>query len=131
MTRFVRFASTMWTLVHRAREDAREGLDALVVLYRPPIVRYLRARGAGDLSEDLAQEVFMRIFQKDLLQKVEESRGLFRSFLLGVTNNVLREARERERTQKRGADASRISLREAEASVAAREESDFTREWML
>ena len=131
MTRFVRFASTVWNLVHSAREDAKGGLDALVVMYRPPIVRYLRSRGAGDQAEDLAQEVFLRIFQKDLLQKVDRSRGRFRSFLLGVANNVLRETRERDRAQKRGADASHVPLPQSDAPAPAQEENAFTREWML
>ena len=94
MSKFVRFQSTIWTMIRDAKADSPGAFDALVHLYREPVRRYLRSRNIRrELAEDLVQDVFLRVFQKDLLQKVEESKGKFRSFLLGVTNNIIRESR--------------------------------------
>ncbi|MBI2932870.1 MAG: sigma-70 family RNA polymerase sigma factor [Planctomycetes bacterium] len=121
MSRFVRFSSTLWTVVHSAGAGDKDALEAFARQYREPVVRYLRARGlAREVADDLAQEVFLRLFQKDLLAKVDRSRGKFRSFLLGVTNNVLREHR--------AADRRRMAL---PREVPAQDEEDFAREWML
>jgi RNA polymerase sigma-70 factor (ECF subfamily) len=121
------FASTIWTLVHHAQDAERRALDELIGLYRPPVARYLRRRGASaEEAEDLAQEVFIRIFEKNLLRKVEPSKGKFRSFVLGVANNVLREHLARQGAQKRGGSAVHVPLPEV-----AEDEKDFTHEWML
>lgn len=132
MPEFAPFASTVWTLIHRARANATDSLNRLVTLYRKPVERYLRQRGADDgQAEDLAQEVFVRIFQKDLLKQVDRAKGRFRSFLLGVANNILREHSERARAQKRGAGARHVSLEAAGIDVARRDEEEFTHDWML
>lgn len=126
MTRFIPFASTIWTVIRSSKEDPRGALDGVAKLYRAPVVSYLRAQGvSAEEAEDLSQEVFLRIFQKELLSRVERSKGRFRSFLLGVTNNILREHRERSRAKKRGMP---IAL---EVDVAAPDERTFTHGWML
>lgn len=132
MSGFVRFASTIWTVIRSARKDNAAGMDELVRLYRTPVVRYLRQRGAGpEQAEDLVQEVFLRIFQKDLLRKVEQAKGRFRSFLLGVTNNIAREQADRDRAQRRGGGDIHVPLDEAAMAAPAREQERFAREWML
>ncbi len=132
MTSFLPRASTLWTVIHSAREHRAPARDEFVRLYRPPVVRYLRGRGVDrETAEDLAQEVFLRIFQKELLRKVEQSKGRFRSFLLGVANNILREEAERRGAGKRGGGAALVSLEATGLEVAAGGEREFTRGWML
>jgi RNA polymerase sigma-70 factor (ECF subfamily) len=132
MSRFVRFQSTIWTMIRDAKEDAPGAFDSLVRLYREPVRRFLRSRNIRrELAEDLVQEVFLRVFQKDLLQKVEKSKGKFRSFLLGVTNNIIRESVSRAQAAKRGGSAVHVPLEASGLDVAAKDESDFEREWML
>lgn len=127
MTQYTPLASTIWTVIHSARDDRAPAKDEFARLYRPPVVRYLRGRGVDrESAEDLAQDVFVRIFQKALLRQVEESRGRFRSFLLGVTNNILREHAARSRGHGRP-----VSLEASQIDVPGRGESRFTREWML
>ena len=129
MTRFVPFASTIWTLIRSSKEDPRTVAGEVARLYRPPVVSYLRGRGVdSEQAEDLAQEVFLRIFEKRLLSKVEESRGKFRSFVLGVANNILREHRERTGAKKRGEGRVPIALDE---EIPADGERSFTHAWML
>ncbi len=132
MSKFVRFQSTIWTVIRDAKADAPGAFDSLVRLYREPVRRYLRSRGIRrELAEDLTQDVFLRVFRKDLLQKVEESKGKFRSFLLGVTNNIIRESVSRAQAFKRGGSAVHIPLEDSGLDIAAKDEKDFEREWML
>ena len=132
MSKFVRFQSTIWTMIRDAKADSPGAFDALVHLYREPVRRYLRSRNIRrELAEDLVQDVFLRVFQKDLLQKVEESKGKFRSFLLGVTNNIIRESVSRAQAAKRGGSEVHIPLEDSGLDVEAKDEKDFEREWML
>ena len=64
MSKFVRFQSTIWTVIRDARAEAPGAFDSLVELYREPVRRYLRSRGIRrELAEDLTQVVFLRVFQ--------------------------------------------------------------------
>lgn len=132
MSGYVQFASTIWTVIRSAGAHRHDAYRQLVELYRMPVVRYVRTRGVdADTAEDLAQEVFLRLFQNDLLAQIEKSRGKFRSFLLGVTNNIVREHLERQRAKRRGGGATPVPLDALVADPPAKEERDFTREWML
>lgn len=42
-------------------EPSRAGLEAAFLEHREKLVRFLRARGAGDAAEDLVQEVWLKI----------------------------------------------------------------------
>lgn len=42
------------------------GLEAIFLQHRPTLLRFLRARGAGDGAEDLLQEMWLRIQEKTL-----------------------------------------------------------------
>src|SRR5262245_21132203 len=84
-----RFATTHWSLVCAARDraapEARAALAALCAVYWYPLYAYVRRRGhdaAG--AEDLTQEFFARLLEKDVLAAADRSRGRFRSFLLAA-----------------------------------------------
>lgn len=123
-----RFHTTIWSDLSAARAGENAAVRALVDRYRPPLVAYLQSRGAGDEAEDLAQEVFLRFFSRDLLQSAERSRGRFRSYILAVTNHVLTDWRRRGSAQKRGGRQAPVSL-EAVAEPAADE--SFDKHWLL
>lgn len=126
------FASTIWSVVHSAGENRQTAYAELMGAYRTPVVRYLRGRGVDvETAEDLAQEVFLRLFHKSLLEKIAASKGKFRSYLLGVTNNILREHRERAGAARRGGGAKAVTLEPSRFEAPAEEREDFDREWML
>ena len=58
----------------------------------------------------MVQEVFLRLFSSDLLAKADEGKGRFRSYLLGVTTNILRQRNRRAQAAKRGGGQARVSL---------------------
>jgi RNA polymerase sigma-70 factor (ECF subfamily) len=108
--------------------------------YRPAIVGYLRKRGyeAAD-AEDLAQEVFEVIHEREFLKRAERGRGRFRHLLIALTKRVEANDRLRRRTQKRGGGKEVISLEAMQESgegklaevLAAHEDDEmFDRAWV-
>lgn len=120
-----RFQTTVWETITAAREGERQAQNEFVTRYRPALVSYLRLKGAPE-PEDLAQEVFLRVFANHLLERVDPTRGRFRSYLLAVTRNVLSEQQRRDHALKRGGDHTRVLLSDA---VAVSEDPSFDACW--
>jgi hypothetical protein len=86
------FVTTHWSVVLSAREKnsarAAKALETLCRTYWYPLNADTRRRGHRPPdAEDLTQEFFARLLQKDYLQSVAQEKGKFRTFLLlaGVT----------------------------------------------
>ena len=110
-----RFASTRWSLVAAAgRGDSPEAREALAVLCRAywyPLYAYARRRLPGaDDAQDLTQEFFARLLEKDYLQAADPRRGKFRSFLLTAFKHFLAGEHDRAAAQKRGGGRRPLSL---------------------
>jgi RNA polymerase sigma factor (sigma-70 family) len=125
-----RFETTLWSRIQAASAGAESAARQVVEAYRPALVRFVRldARLPADEAEDVVQEVLLRLFSKDLLAKADQERGRFRSYLLGITKNVLREARDKAAAQRRGGDRTRVPL-EAVGDVAAPSAPEFDARW--
>lgn len=101
------FATTHWSVVLAAGDaespEAAAALEALCQTYWFPLYAYAR-RAGNDIaaSEDLTQEFFTRLLQKDYLRVVDRKRGRFRWFLLTAFKCFLANEWDRERAQKRG-----------------------------
>lgn len=105
MSGFVRFESTVWTLLQRAKRQSKAAIEDVMKRYRPPVVAFLRQRGcSAEDAEDLAQEVFLQVVKDGLLMKTDPGRGRFRSFLLAVTQNVLHSELRKRYAAKRTPD---------------------------
>lgn len=115
-----RFAATPWTDVMLARDrempGGREALEKLCRTYWYPIYAYIRqhAPTAHD-AQDLTQEFFGLLLEKNYLGAVDRKKGKFRSFLLVAINRFLINARRRAHAAKRGGGKALISLDEEEA----------------
>ena len=118
------FQSTLWTVIRGAGKGDEAALRDFVLKYRPPVLAYLARRGFRAEAEDLAQEVFLRVFQDRVLLKADPSLGRFRSLLLSVTRHVLGHHVERELAKKR------VPPPSSGAAEAAKEDEDFDREWV-
>jgi RNA polymerase sigma-70 factor (ECF subfamily) len=78
-------------LLEAARRGDHAAFETFVRRHERIICGYLRARLTGGADvEDLAQEVFLRVYTGKAVQK-DESRSDLRAWLLGVARNVLRE----------------------------------------
>jgi RNA polymerase sigma-70 factor (ECF subfamily) len=109
------FVTTQWSLVFSAsRADdvaATEALETLCRNYWPPLYSFVRWQGYPPAeAQDLTQEFFARLLERNYLSRLEHQNGRFRSFLLTFMKNFLLEQRGRALAQKRGGGKSIISL---------------------
>lgn len=101
------FATTLWSVVLTARagteSEAEAALERLCRAYWPPLYGYVRRQGYGPAeAQDLTQEFFARLIERNYLAHLRHQQGRFRSFLLTFLKHFLLEQRGRARAQKRG-----------------------------
>jgi len=137
------FPSTHWSLLARATLDghteARSALEELCRRYWLPLRNFIRARGYSESeAEDLTQGFLLHLLEHSALGRLDQSRGKFRSFLLGALANFLSHERERRLAQKRGGEQAHVSvevLEDQEGLASPRlpenEEVEFDRTWAL
>jgi RNA polymerase sigma-70 factor (ECF subfamily) len=119
---------------------AREALSALCGAYWYPLYAYVRRRGhTPERAQDLTQDFFTYLLERDLIAKADPERGRFRSFLRGVFARYLSDERDRANALKRGGGRPVISIDPLDAeSRYSREpaheltpERIFDRSWAL
>ncbi len=95
---------------------SQEALARLCEVYWYPVYAFVRRSGFdADAAQDLTQEFFTRVIEKDYLSSVTPSRGRFRSFLLSAVKHFLSNQRDRARAAKRGGGQSPLPLESATA----------------
>jgi RNA polymerase sigma factor (sigma-70 family) len=112
---FGAFATTHWSVVlaagHISVPGAREALETLCRTYWYPLYVYVRGQGRTPHdAQDLTQEFFARLLEKNYLQFADPDRGKFRAFLLKSLKHFLVNEWEKARAQKRGGGHSFIPL---------------------
>ena len=101
------FLTTHWSVVLSAREQqsaqSAAALEPLCRTYWHPLYAYVRRRGQSPAdAQDLTQEFFARLLEKDSLHSVARAKGKFRTFLLVLLKRFLADEWDKARTQKRG-----------------------------
>lgn len=130
MIRGAQFGTTVWESIHRARRRDEAAARELVAKYRGPIMMFIQKLGIRpEDAEDLAQDVFMRVFTGGLLENADPRRGKFRTLLIGVATNVVREWLRSRSTEKRGGDRRSVSLDELDVETVVCPEDRFGRAW--
>jgi RNA polymerase sigma-70 factor (ECF subfamily) len=109
------FATTQWSLVlragDRANAEANTALAWLCERYWFPLYAYVRRKGRDvHEAQDLTQEFFTRLLEKNALAVAAPERGRFRSFLLASMKNFLANEWDRVRARKRGGGRPKLSL---------------------
>ena len=109
------FTTTHWSVVLAAKGGASasgdEALEKLCRAYWPPLYAYIRREGHDATeAQDLTQEFFARMLEKDFLDHLHHQQGKFRSFLLTFLKHFLCEQRRKAGTQKRGGGQVIVSL---------------------
>lgn len=138
------FLTTRWSLILAAgaedTAEARLALGALFETYWYPVYVYIRRRTSDpDRAQDLAQDFFVRLLEKEFFSQAQPERGRFRSFLLASARHFLINEYHRESAQKRGGGKALLSLdfKVAERRFALEPvdrrspESLFERQWAL
>ena len=101
------FATTHWSVVlaagHSSVPGAQEALETLCRAYWYPLYVYVRGQGQSPHdAQDLTQEFFARLLDKNYLRLADPDCGKFRAFLLKSLKHFLVNEWEKARTQKRG-----------------------------
>jgi RNA polymerase sigma factor (sigma-70 family) len=115
LTQNAAFHTTRWSVVldaqGRASGDSMRSLEALCRQYWPPLYAYARYRGvASHDAEDLTQEFFARLLEKEWLAAVKRECGRFRAFLLMTFKRFMANEWDRSQARKRGGGCEVISL---------------------
>ncbi len=139
------FAETRWSLVHAARDEAAltrasKALAELCRDYWYPLYAFVRRQGCtAHEAQDLTQDFFARLLEKDWLDGVDRNRGRFRSWLLAAMKHFLSNERDKQQALKRGGGVTLISIDDADAEQRyAHEPADtvsadqlYDRRWAL
>jgi RNA polymerase sigma-70 factor (ECF subfamily) len=124
---------------HRDTTRARDALAALCQTYWYPLYAYVRRRGYPPPdAEDLTQEFFARLLEKNTLGAITREKGKFRSFLLSALSHFMIDEWKKGRARKRGGGGIvSLDAREAETRLgrepvdALTPEKAFERNWAL
>jgi RNA polymerase sigma factor (sigma-70 family) len=114
------FRTTHWSLIllagGSAESRAKDALECLCRAYWPPLYAYVRRQGHSPHdAQDLTQEFFARLLEKNYIQLADPERGRFRSFLLKSLKHFLVNEWARGQAQKRGGGQRVFSLDEEAA----------------
>jgi RNA polymerase sigma-70 factor (ECF subfamily) len=139
-----RFPTTHWSRVIAAGDPdgpgARESLGALCTSYWYPLYAYIRRRGhTPEQAQDLTQDFFTWVLERELFAKADPERGRFRAFLRAVCARYLCNQHEWANARKRGGGRLLVSIDalEAEGRYASEladestPERIFDRTWAL
>jgi RNA polymerase sigma factor (sigma-70 family) len=138
------FVTTHWSVVLTAgRSDTTRAQDALAKLcqtYWYPLYAYVRRRGhTPEDAQDLTQEFFARLLEKNWIGNADQAKGRFRSFLLSAMNHFLADEWDKARAQKRGGGVLLVPLQFDTAETCygiepadpVTPERSFERRWAL
>jgi RNA polymerase sigma factor (sigma-70 family) len=109
------FEQTRWSVVVTAADGdstkARKALEHLCTTYWYPLYAFVRREGHGAHdAQDLTQEFFARLLEKNWLNAVDREKGKFRSFLLAAMRHFLANEWDRANRLKRGGGVALLSL---------------------
>ena len=101
------FVTTHWSVVLTAAgadtTRAHEALSSLCQTYWYPLYAYARRRGySPEDAQDLTQEFFARLLEKQWLARADREKGKFRSFLLMAMKRFLANEWDKAQALKRG-----------------------------
>lgn len=91
-------------------------MEKLCRAYWYPLYAYVRRKGHGAVdAQDLTQEFFAQLLERNYLSVADRNRGKFRSFLLGSLEHFLAREWTKAHAQKRGGGCTSLSLDHADA----------------
>lgn len=137
-----RFLTTQWTNVLSARgetAEAKQSLRELCDRYYAPVYAFVESYSRHDQNaRDWTHAFFAKLLEGRSLDSVIQSRGRFRSYLLGAVKHFLADEREKDQAAKRGGFISHVSVDQVDASsripnthFAMPPDAAFDRHWAM
>ncbi len=104
-----RFPETRWTRIRRVRSgpvESKKALGELCGAYWYPVFAYIRRVSGLDVedAEDLTQDFFAKLIERETFRRALEERGRLRNFLLAALKRFLIDAHRKTIAVKRGHD---------------------------
>ena len=132
------FPTTNWTKIEGGRVNTaarRSTLGELALAYRRPLVIVARKRGLPpEQAEDVVQELFVKLVERDIVRGLDRQRGRLRSFLRVALTRAIATHLERARAGKRGGGVADLDLdADLDADLPGGEQPDavFDRAWQM
>jgi len=137
------FTTTHWSVVLQAAgnqsSQASEALSQLCRVYWYPLYAFVRRKGYSPHdAQDLTQEFFARLIEKNSVRAADRNKGRFRTFLLGALDHFLANEWRDARRIKRGGGKPLLSLDDTaeeryrlEPADTATPERLYERRWAL
>lgn len=138
------FVTTRWSVVLAAQDKASPAsgaaLESICRAYWYPLYALVRRQGhAPHDAQDLTQEFFARLLQKDYLRSADREKGRLRTFLHVALKRFLANEWDRLRAQKRGGGVVPVSFDTAVAeerylqhgTEALSAERIYERQWAM
>ena len=114
-----RFEDTNWEFIDSLKdvpfnELNKESYDRFVKIYKDPLYSFLRFSGySSQDSEDLVQDLFVKLLETNLLNEVSEDCGKLRTYLIGALKRVIYRQHRYKNANKRGGGAEHQSVDES------------------
>ena len=130
------FVTTRWSMVLAAGAATEDALTVLCSTYWYPLYAFVRRQGyAPPDAQDLTQEFFARLLEKQWLGRIAPEKGRFRAWLLASMKHFLAKEWIHSHRLKRGGAVTFLELDEAEERYAREpaESADklYDRRWAL
>ena len=128
------FLTTHWSIIENVGSSDDDRNQALINLllskYWKPVYCYLRRKGHdNEQAKDLTQGFFLEVvLGRNLIQKADQSKGRFRSFLLIALNRYLITTRTGQAAQKRIPKSKLVPLEVIDSSDLRQAASELTPE---
>jgi RNA polymerase sigma factor (sigma-70 family) len=137
-----RFMTTQWTHVLSARGESTEAKESLKVLcdrYYTPVYTFVQNYTHRDQNaQDWTHAFFAKLLEGRSLDSVLQSKGKFRSYLLGAVKHFLADEWAKQLAEKRGGaivhlalDASHDSIWHPRVENEERLDACFDRQWAM
>lgn len=110
------FPPTRWSLIEGARssraEERQRALNVLISAYWRPVYKYIRLRWnkENEEAQDLTQDFFARLVEKNLLDRFEPSRARLRTYLRVCVDGLVMNTDKAAQRLKRGGEVTLLSL---------------------
>src|SRR5882724_8976229 len=111
-----RFPATRRSVIEAARsidaEEREQALEALCAAYWKPVYKYIRWRWnrPAEAAQDLTQEFFAKLLERELLDKFDASKSRLRTYLRVCVDSLVMNEDKAGRRQKRGGSIPHIAL---------------------
>lgn len=139
------FPTTRWSLIVSARSDQvkerQRALDVLIAAYWKPVYKHIRLKWKKEVedAQDLTQEFFSRVLERDFFASFDPGRARLRTFLRVCADRFVVNENQAAQRLKRGSGFQFVTLdfqsaegelRVADPIALESAEDFFAREWI-